>query len=224
MSAELNDVLAENKGKIYGCTAAISAHADELSKTLRQMRPDRITALKIIKEAYSKRIASDYANWQDANQDAFGGPVLIAKDNNGHSKEYMAFNDVNWQKERAKTNVSGGGGWGNGSSSIDDVGIKVNVDAGENSAKEKGGIIREIITDGVYSFFTNSETINSVCVVPGAKSQNCKETYSMKFDGTSIDVRKNGQRWFDSEFIGGAVYAIEMSGEKSTGTTKKMER
>ena len=52
----------------------------------------------------------------------------------------------------------------------------------------------------------------------------CAEFYTIKFDGTAVDVRKSGQRWFDAEYVGGAVYSIELSGEKSTGTTKKVER
>lgn len=224
LNRQADQVLSEMAGKIIGCTVAIASHSDELSKALRQSRPTREQALALVRSHFDKRLTPDYEQFQARNQAAYDVPVMVAKDNNGHSKEYVAYNDVEVQIERQSTDVSDGGGFMTGSSSGKSLSLKTIIDGGENTVKAKAGIIREIITGGVFSFYSNPTTIDTFCKRPNAAARPCQETYSVKFDGSALDVRKNGVRWLDSEFLGGSAYAIELSGEKTTGTTRKVER
>lgn len=228
VDSNFNSILSERAGKIIGCAVAIAVRTDEISKVLIQSRPNRSQAVKAIEANLKKNLESDYERFMNSNQEIFNIPVLIAKGNNGYARDYMAFNDVVY---KLKSEEKGG---------VETVTI---TDGGENLAKEKASMIREIIFNGVYSFSTNPMKINSICsrnIQPIHKTKSkkskgkvassaietypCTEYFSMNFDGKTVDIRKSGQRWFDAEFISGGVYAIELSGEKSTGTTMKVDQ
>jgi len=228
VDSNFNSILSERAGKIIGCAVAIAVRTDEISKVLIQSRPNRSQAVKAIEANLKKNLESDYEIFMNSNQEIFNIPVLIAKGNNGYARDYMAFNDVVY---KLKSEEKGG---------VETVTI---TDGGENLAKEKASMIREIIFNGVYSFSTNPMKVNSICsrnIQPIHKTKSkknkgkvassaienypCTEYFSMNFDGKTVDIRKSGQRWFDAEFIGGGVYAIELSGEKSTGTTMKVDQ
>ena len=213
MNLELDSYLSSSAGKLMGCSAAISQRAEAISKELRGKRPTREQAVKIVKATLGKFLVEDYKAFQAANQQAYDAPVMIAKGNNGYSREFVAYNDVVVTVDRHAVDPTS-------KAPI----LKTLIDGGENSTIPRAGNIREIITDGVFSFYTNPITVASMCTAPGREPYGCDTTYSVKFDGYAVDIRKNGQRWFDSEVIGGAIYAIELSGEKSTSTTRKVER
>lgn len=229
VDSNLNSILSERAGKIIGCAVSIAVRTDEISKLLIQSRPNRSQAVKAIQDNLKKNLESDYEIFMDSNQEIFNIPVLIAKGNNGYARDYMAFNDIEIVYK-----------WASDGKKIETQTI---VDAGENLAKEKASMIREVVFSGVYSFSTNPMKVNSICtrdIQTINKTKNnkqkikteplaietypCIEYFSMNFDGKTVEIRKSGQRWFDAEFFGGGVYAIELSGEKSTGTTIKVDR
>lgn len=228
VNASFNSILSERAGKIIGCAVAIAVRAEEISKVLIRIRPNRSQAVKVIESNLRKNIETDYEKFINVNQDIFNIQVFVAKGNNGYAREYMAFNDLVY---KIKSDEKGG------------VEAQAITDGGENLAKEKASMIRETIFNGVYSFSTNPLKVNSICSmnieashkskierkkekVEGTTidSYPCTEYFSVNFDGKTVDIRKSGQRWFDGEFIGGGVYAIELSGEKSTGTTMKVDQ
>jgi hypothetical protein len=228
VDSNFNSILSERAGKIIGCAVAIAVRTDEISNVLIRSRPNRSQAVKAIEANLKKNLESDYEIFMNSNQEIFNIPVLIAKGNNGYARDYMAFNDVVY---KLKSEEKGG---------VETVTI---TDGGENLAKEKASMIRETIFNGVYSFSTNPMKVNSICsrnIQPIHKTKSkkvkekiassafetypCTEYFSVNFDGKTVDIRKSGQRWFDAEFIGGGVYAIELSGEKSTGTTMKVDQ
>jgi hypothetical protein len=228
VDSNFNSILSERAGKIIGCAVAIAVRTDEISNVLIRSRPNRSQAVKAIEANLKKNLESDYEIFMNSNQEIFNIPVLIAKGNNGYAGDYMAFNDVVY---KLKSEEKGG---------VETVTI---TDGGENLAKEKASMIRETIFNGVYSFSTNPMKVNSICsrnIQPIHKTKSkkvkekiassafetypCTEYFSVNFDGKTVDIRKSGQRWFDAEFIGGGVYAIELSGEKSTGTTMKVDQ
>ena len=255
VDAEANAILSERAGKVLGCATGLSYHIEDVFYQMERSRPTREVAIQMLKTHLNKTFEADYSYFRDKNQAVYDIPVFVAAGNNGFSNPYIAYNDRVLQNDR-NSGGHDGKGWS--------VHYKTLIDGGENAAREKASLIREIVYGGIYSWSTNPTQIATLCpdevaveqkpaqvnktpakpakkpakaakaskvvtapvevpaFVPPAKHE-CTETYTAKFDGANLEIRRNGQPWYTSDLIGGATFAIELSGETSTGTSFKVK-
>lgn len=222
-SAQLNADMSRQTGEIIVCLEAIALHAEEIQATIRSAKPDRVHAIQIVGAAFAKKLDADYKTFKDASPGAFGVQTLVADGNNGFSQYSLIYKKP-----------------GTSPNNFNTVDLKGNVFHAIN-----GHPAREAITKGVFSFYTNPARIQTLCAIPtpptakAAKIKGvdkapagdgaapsfypCAATYVVKFNGTELEVRKDGQRWFDNEYLGGVAYAIEISGEKGSSTNTQVQ-
>ncbi len=200
---DLQERMSEISGKLIACSFALSESAVIASPKLIAQRPERHKAISIIAEVLSKHMDASYTNFQLQNQHLFSNPTFIAQGNGGFSQEYQEYNDLYGQ---GVMNLKGQGNQ-----------VQMIQDGGVNDSRKAGGTVREVIFDKVASFYTRPTMTNEPC-----SKGLCKANYSLIFDNGALSIKRNGQRFFDDEYVGGASYSIDISGDRSSGTSFKV--
>ena len=207
-SKEINDALALKGARAIVCAATLAELAEPLADSLKQMKPTREQARAETLKIVNSRFSAEYKKLAQANPKLAEAEFKVSEKNGGASKPYFAPNEIHVRHfPRA---------------SDQDLTpqFEVLVNGGENQVASKAGPYREVIFRGVMAFETAKPTeINLPC-----KTGFCKSFASLTWDNRELKIFKDGRPWFDSENLGGAVFAVELSGERTTGTMRKVER
>lgn len=207
-SAQVNEALSIRAARTILCAAALSELAEPLADSLRRTKPNRVQArtetLKIVDSQFSEI----YRNLAQANRGLERAEFKVSQNNAGATKPFVAANEVHVRHiPRADPKDL-------------TPQFEVVVQGGENQVASRAGPYREIIFRGVMAFETAKPTeINLPC-----PNGFCKSFVSLTWDNRELKIFKDGRPWFDSENLGGAVFAVELSGERTTGTMRKVER
>jgi len=205
---EVNDALALRGARAMICAAAVSEMAEPLADSLKKMKPTREQARAETLKIVNSRFSAEYKKLAQANPKLVEAEFKVSEKNGGASKPFFQANEIH-VRHLPRT---GAEDW--------TPQFEVLVNGGENQVASKAGPYREVIFRGVLAYETAKPTeINLPC-----KSGFCKSFAALTWDNRELKIFKDGRPWYDSENLGGEVFAIELSGERTTGTMRKVER
>jgi len=210
-SVEVNQQLGVNGARAMLCAAALAELAEPLADILKRMKPTRDQARAETQKVVDQRFSETFTKIARENRGLEKAIFKVSENNAGASRPYVVANETFFRFVPNPGAAQGGG---------DGRNFEVVVDAGENNIASRAGPIREVIFRGVMAFETAAPTeINLPC-----GTGFCKHSMSLTWDNRELKIFKDGRPWFDAENLGGAVFAVELTGERTTGTMRKVER
>lgn len=207
-SKEINDALSRNGGRAILCAAVLAELAEPLADSLKKMKPTREQARAETLKIVNARFSAEYKKLAQANPKLGEAEFKVSEKNGGASKPYFAANEIHVRHFPRPDPMDF------------TPHFEVLVNGGENQVASKAGPYREVIFRGVMAYETAKPTeINLPC-----KAGFCTSFATLTWDNRELKIFKDGRPWYDSENLGGAVFAVELSGERTTGTMRKVER
>lgn len=234
---ELNSQMSDKTGMILACSEFLAMRADQIGVTLRERRPNRAAAIAIIKTMLESALEMNLAWFKETYLKGRKVGTYVAAGNMGFASNTLFVPGTagcyRIRRGEAKPGSSGlcsvltpetAGGlaalatW-DGRASVHDyqedlkksVGFQIN-----------GVPPREVIFKGIFAFSTIPTVIKIDCPASSGKND-CSGKYLIEYDGSQVTVKKNGVMFFDKSTIGGAEYAIDLSGETGNSTNTQVQ-
>ena len=182
-------------GRTLLCSISVSTIAVDAMREINKQKPTRDRAIKIASEFFEKRLSSEYNNLISVENPNFNITTAVEQGNGGYSK----------------TTIGPPGGYPPGTQFM----VVTNV--------SKHVQVREVVFNGIYAYSTRPTRVKSTCKNTEGDFP-CTSTYTMRYTNGDLNILKNGQPYFNNEFIDGATYTLELSNESSTSTNKKVAK
>lgn len=219
---ELNAQMREATAMIITCSELIESKAEEISSTLRQRRPGRAKAIEYVAQTIDRALvdsdASEY--FYKTNMLAREVGTYVDAGNMGFASQqlFVPGSDPARGCRNGMCGIQSMAGWNGNQNSMDLI-----VEMKGNGFHSINGIpAREVIFKGIFAFRTTPTDVDIECPDSRAK-RSCAGQFLVVYDGTSVTVMKNGQVWFDKSTIGGAEYAIDLSGETGSSSNTQVQ-